>query len=140
MLNDKLTQEEREAVTWLEFMDSKAYGSAGCPEAATLLALIDRLAGDADDGEPVTEDWLRSVGFRRTECNEHRISCHPEIDNKLVIEEDGSVAIANGDYGADDYDYLAVGVVIKKRADLRRLCAALGIQLPTPGGSTDANK
>lgn len=86
----------------------------------------------ADDAEPVTEEWLRSVGFHDSRYQGKRFSlqlgdvrvCPPIADLGLwvgIMEDDG------------DFYSGAKAIPqshIRTRGDVRRLCAALGITLP----------
>ncbi len=73
----------------------------------------------ADDWEPVTEDWLRSVGFKRESWHPFQLDCESEID--IQCGHDGLVL----GHRSDEWD-------VKRdptRGDVRRLCAALGVTL-----------
>ena len=71
----------------------------------------------ADDNEPVTEEWLESVGFVPS-----------MLDWELRDEGTGYAIAMTGEHKRWDY----MGRWIKSpetRGDVRRLCAALGIDL-----------
>lgn len=88
-----------------------------------------------DDEEPVTEKWLRSVGFVVEEpdhANGMRIRFKEGFISPVAANKfwDG-IEIYNESDANDDQD--GVLAVFKndliRRADVRRLCAALGIEL-----------
>jgi len=73
----------------------------------------------ADDGEPITEEWLRSVGFKVS----------PDFEF-LFIE----AGLRPGTIEFDpDIGWIIFGSkatrLLETRGDVRRLCAALGIEL-----------
>lgn len=79
-----------------------------------------------DDDEPFTEEWLESVGFRYS-AND----CWLQIGND---DEDCVVEFLLDDAAATGICHCMIlesdcGHHIKTRGDVRRLCAALGIEL-----------
>lgn len=95
----------------------------GCELARMLLALC-----PGDDGEAVTEEWLRSIG-ERTSDSEH--------GRKLYLGAiDFDHTVTSGRVDVCDYtDRVALPIPYRTRGAVRRLCAALGIPLlPRPGG------
>jgi hypothetical protein len=72
----------------------------------------------ADDGEAITEDWLRSVGFT-----------HGSFDAGLWIENTLGVDVKTG---LPDCVVCNARPRLRTRGDLRRLALALGIPLPAP--------
>ncbi len=85
----------------------------------------------ADDGEAITEDWLRSVGFSESNMNGQSmlISCDCGDPVEMWIEEDGLVSLVQSN--VNDHVCLT-GKKYATRGQLRRLCLALGIQLKEP--------
>ena len=80
----------------------------------------------ADDAEPLTISWLQSVLLR---CN---VTAYGTLENDLFTFRsgpDGAWAVWTWQM---DRDGEACLVVVKTRGDVRRLAAALGIQLATP--------
>lgn len=86
----------------------------------------------ADDAEPVTAEWLRSVGF----CREMQ----PASSNNLTIRHGSAIVTRwmNSDnvprwsvrmYADETPDWVPPCIQPKTRGDVRRLCKALGIEL-----------
>ena len=80
----------------------------------------------ADDAEPISEEWLRSVWFVAVESDMGRnYSDHFEIE----AASKGTLNLwefnQTGDWLINGFDSWP----LKSRGDVRRLCAALGIQL-----------
>lgn len=73
----------------------------------------------ADDGEPVTEEWLRSVGFKRESWHPLQLDCDSDIDIRCTPE-----LLVVG-HRSDEWDVKANPT----RGDVRRLCAAHGCPL-----------
>ncbi len=93
-----------------------------------LVAELARLRGEVgDDGEPVTEEWLRSVGFATSpnpiyvRVNNGTLAVAFHLGNMRSVEL----------FDCDSHEM--VNVKIKDRGHVRRLCAALGIPLATGG-------
>jgi hypothetical protein len=82
----------------------------------------------ADDAEPVDEAWLESVGFVHGDSaigSPRMNSPRAPVDETQVvtIESDGAAY-----YDVDDGHWVILPDV-ETRGDVRRLCAALGIEL-----------
>ena len=73
-----------------------------------------------DDEEPVTKEWLRSIGFVNS------------ISSVLVVGDMLSVSMP-GRYWVFSCCGMPTRMKYETRGDVRRLCAALGIELK--GGS-----
>lgn len=88
--------------------------------------LLDRLP-PADDGEPVTADWLRAVGFVKWGDRGSMIRFHRtwQPDHDDSIEVNAAHQWAEIEHG---FDVVRVPN-ISTRGHVRRLCAALGITL-----------
>ena len=89
-----------------------------------LLELVEGQMPPNDDDEPLTEDWLRSVGF------EGQYTEHDEPVAYLYFKNDGVVLRrlrVNNEWRIDMHDRWEYGP--QSRGDLRRLCAALGVAL-----------
>ena len=91
------------------------------------------LAANADDDEPVTEEWLWSVGFAPeptededylriefTDCTGRVASAFVEFESRIWL------GIEQLDYPRDRHSRIAS---LTTRGSVRRLAAALGIQL-----------
>lgn len=78
----------------------------------------------ADDAEPVTDDWLKSVGFTiRGQCY-GELACPPgETRWSLELDQFGALPVASNEHPFRNY--------CKTRGEIRRLCSALGIELTT---------
>jgi hypothetical protein len=80
----------------------------------------------ADDGEPVTEEWLLDLGFR--ECYGF------QYQRMVVLEEDSLYIELNAKQGGGwTSQFLSDKRRLKQdvtRGDVLRLCAALGVPLP----------
>lgn len=94
-------------------------------QVARLRELEDELSRwrPGDDGEPVTDDWLKSVGFVEQEGHLTAISPTREEDGLIVRR------LSSGDWNAEDGFVALLIPTPKDRGECRRLCAALGIQL-----------
>ena len=119
-----------EAITGMDFRESPYFVEGrGVDESLRLpdvrIAMLLCLAEHpADDDEPVTEEWLRSVGF----CDTEYMSSLENGPLEYVLEEEVYFPenwILNG---GDPPESMS----IKTRGDVRRLCRALGIQLNEP--------
>jgi hypothetical protein len=105
------------------------------------MTLADGFLADhsADDAEPVDEGWLRTVGFTEGGLAEWHIAFGHRGYDKLLflaaIKEAQIVNLAGDEYGSDDGAHLPDKY--PTRGHVRRLCAALGIDLheTTPGGA-----
>lgn len=106
------------------FDGATAAGRARAGEAwdcaqAVARALLARLPA-ADDAEPVTEEWLASVGIRRNGCLDraphYRLPYRPGMGLRVFLPG------------------LADGVESPTRGAVRRLLAALNVTAQTIGG------
>jgi hypothetical protein len=88
----------------------------------------------ADDGEPVTEEWLRSVGFVRMQ--------QPAAGNDMILRNEAGNCVTyyparRGDPAGPLWgvvgEWLPKPLRPATRGDVRRLLLALGIT-PTPKG------
>lgn len=88
----------------------------------------------ADDGEPVTEEWLRSVGFVRMQ--------QPAAGNDMILRNEAGNCLTyyparRGDPAGPLWgvvgEWLPKPLRPATRGDVRRLLLALGIT-PTPKG------
>lgn len=84
----------------------------------------------ADEDAFIDETWLKSVGFGEPTINGWPIifannGCDPI---ELWLDYDGCVALIQ----SNSEDHVLIGKRCKTRGDLRRLAAAIGIELPTP--------
>ena len=79
----------------------------------------------ADDDEPISPEWLRSVGFTLTDAHVRYYSNRSRPPFVVVIASDGRLRLAVQN-GSD----VEGGDVCQKptRGDVRRLCRALGIK------------
>ncbi len=116
-------------------MEQGDFYDRGCEEGERLHSnAIDELAaellphlasGQADDGEPITEDWLRSVGFKsglRIELGRLQFTNYKGWNAWWAFSDmSGAIRLVND---------------VKTRGDLRRLCKCLGVQL---GGTSDGS-
>ena len=75
------------------------------------------------DGEPVTDDWLKSVGFVEQEGHLTAISPTREDDGLIVRR------LSSGEWNAEDGFVALLIPTPKDRVECRRLCQALGIPL-----------
>lgn len=91
----------------------------------------------ADDDEPVTADWLRSVGFKQDADTEYT------SDDLILAPEDDQVALHWMQEGIEPDEIRTIWIVAENegiytsastRGALRRLAAALGVTLK---GTTD---
>ncbi len=84
----------------------------------------------ADDGEAVTEDWLRSLATKTLMCGKeidyHRFKFENGF-SRLNIYPDCSVSIERND------DEIPLPLQLNTRGDVRLLCRALGIPLKENG-------
>ena len=84
----------------------------------------------ADDDEPVTEEWLLSIGF---ELTREGLPFHREIDGYLKPSPGNLLQP-----GESAYDWKLeppannLLAVLFTRGDVRRICRALGIELKEP--------
>jgi hypothetical protein len=120
------SEELRAAAKLLVAKESIAnrYDNAGVRLAKAYLA-----EHPVDEDEPVTREWLLSVGFREigAECKQMVICLGPGACNWLSIDEDGYVSVQADGAGQGR---LAIGSLkARTRSDVRRLCAALGISV-----------
>jgi len=96
----------------------------------------------ADDDEAITEDWLREVGFKSKTYQESEVLALniPKGvigDTQWIELEDETNGVfllcrwseLYEDYDGDDLPPDRVEVVCRTMGQLRRLCAALGIEL-----------
>lgn len=95
----------------------------------------------ADDDEPVTEEWLRSVGFDHHGIGGFNRLIEPSAawkngdPTRLFIDLDipgsASVSMTQGVGGREVHNYVAMTSMpgLLTRGQVRRLCAALGIEL-----------
>jgi len=97
-------------------------------------AIVDRVTKGlaeypADDEEPVTHQWIRRVGFTRGKqaASTSVLSLWSERNHISIEIDDWYVRVAIGD--SDVSEYLPAGFSMQTRGDVRRLCAALGIEL-----------
>ena len=74
----------------------------------------------ADDDEPVTEEWLCSVGAKKDDVS---VFFPSPIQGVPAIEFSKEQAWLTNE------DYAGVEIKLKTRGDVRRLCAALGIEM-----------
>lgn len=79
----------------------------------------------ADDDEPITERWLLSIGVQHAENTRYVLSQGKYERIWLYFWETGINAELAG--GGE--------IVFATRGDVRRLCAALGIDLNQPKGN-----
>lgn len=85
-----------------------------------------------DDAEPVTEEWLRSVGFRR--CSLSNVPCY-EISKWFERDNERDVPLTLRYWDEKSvslhqiYDEVRVADSMKTRGAVRRLCESLGITL-----------
>jgi hypothetical protein len=88
-----------------------------------------------DDDEPVTEEWLLSVGFSKKNSAWASIGFDDEIyERYLGIEEDFSLALGEHDFLGLNAIYVPFPGAAKTRGDVRRLCKALGVPLKQEDG------
>ena len=81
----------------------------------------------ADDDEPVTVEWLESVGFRKTSSTDEALggpSHHINYVTKWVAFGPGI-----SEWYVTEYGNSVFLPTPKTRRDVRRLCKALGIEL-----------
>ena len=110
--------------------DAVGYGNAAwdCVDPREIIAASVNAWSHAstDDEEPVSEEWLRSVGFA-DDYHASVLYCHATNDfrlryTKVVCHQQDWTWSANGLGCANP----------KTRGDVRRLCKALGITLKEP--------
>ena len=119
MSDDELRAAAQEMVDDLSYLTDKSGGiRIPVPEHWRAVALGYLAEHPSDNEEPVTDEWLRSVGF------DDRLP-------GLVIEGDCQYLLVYcraGWYLSDDGDEIWVNP-LTKRSHVRRLCAALGVPL-----------
>ncbi len=96
--------------------------------------------GEIDDAEPVTETWLRAVGFAQGKpCPLGYPPDYTITHGRTLLTIRPSHNPANGWNASIDEGGSWRGLR-QTRGDLRRLCSALGIRLasPTPGQTEDS--
>ena len=91
------------------------FHSSGTARRACMLAESYLAEHPADDAEPVTEEWLLSVGFKR----------HPFEGMLHVIDGWMSMSIGQHEKNA----FVNTPLRGKTRGDVRTLCRSLGIEL-----------
>lgn len=86
----------------------------------------------ADDGEPVTGEWLKAVGFGAGETTEGEAIPAPNLPLQTIHEHRTGLAIDTDQQVACVHMY-GEGVVPvpfpATRGHVRRLCSALGVQI-----------
>lgn len=99
-------------------------GPGTCIMSKDVIALSEAWLAEhpADDDEPITEEWLRGVGFRETKVSDEHFR---------IIRKD-QVSVCCDDLSSPTtwcmrgQEFLCS---FKTRGDVRRLCAAIGIEL-----------
>ena len=110
-------------------------GDCADMRAAIVLARAYIAANPADDGEPVTDEWLRSLGFSRH--MQPAACCHLSIKTTTLTltrwqDKAGDGPIRWSVSGQDYSDWLPHCLWPVTRGQVRRLCAAIGIPHAQP--------
>ena len=101
------------------------FHSSGTARRACMLAESYLAEHPADDAEPVTEEWLLSVGFKRAE-DDPVILVLPSTDTGRAMTY---VTIEPCELRLEADDGGSIWIGERTRGDVRRLCTALGIEL-----------
>lgn len=108
-------------------------GDCANMRAAIKLARWYRADHPADDGEAITVEWLKSVGFRRfmqpANGQSLSITVWPVVISRWVNKGGLPVMWSVKKFADEPDDWLTQCLTPVTRGDVRRLCRALGVQL-----------
>ncbi len=103
----------------------------GLPQKDRYMLAEAWLAANPVDGEePADILWLRSIGFRESKLDASEMVFDIDDTHSASIYCDGSASVTH--YIDDDQAECPLAEVYETRGAVRRLCAALGIQLREP--------